>query len=131
MLASTKNGIVQLSAMGGVDTVVDRLLTILRAKAITVFAVVDHSGEAEKVGLRMPNTKLVIFGDARAGTPLMLDAPSSALDLPLKILIAEGTDGNTRITYNAVAYLQMRHGLSNMLIENVVTIENIVEALAH
>ncbi len=131
MHALPENGILQRSAMGSVDEVVERLLTILRTKAIKVFAVVDHSGEAEKVGLRMPNTKLVVFGNPRAGTPLMLAVPSSALDLPLKILIAEGADGSTQISYNAVAYLQMRHGLSNLVIENVVTIENIVEALAH
>ena len=104
MFASTDNGILQRAATGAVDEVVDRLLSILRGKGIKVFAVVDHSGEAAKVGLQMPNTKLVIFGDPQAGTPVMLAAPSSALDLPLKILIAEGADGSTRISYNSPSY---------------------------
>ena len=131
MFASTDNGILQRSATGSVDEVVERLLSILRGKGITVFLVVDHSGEATKIGLQMPNTKLVIFGNPQAGTPVMLAAPSSALDLPLKILIAEGADGNTRVSYNSASYLQKRHELETVLIENIAGIENIVEALAH
>ena len=129
MLALNDNGIVQRTALGSVDEVVERLLSILRTKAITVFAVIDHSGEAGKAGLQMPNTKLVVFGNPRAGTPLMLAAPSSALDLPLKILIAEGADGSTWVTYNSVAYLQARHQLSPELMENVAGIEQLAGAL--
>ena len=131
MFASTDNGILQRSATGSVDEVVERLLSILRGKGITVFSVVDHSGAATKIGLQMPNTKLVIFGNPQAGTPVMLAAPSSALDLPLKILIAEGADGNTRVSYNSTSYLQKRHELSTVLIENIAGIENIAEDLAH
>lgn len=130
MFVSNDNGILQRLATGSVDEVVERLLSILRAKAIRVFVVVDHSGEAEKVGLQMPNTKLVIFGSPQAGTSLMLAVPSSAIDLPLKILIAEGADGNTQISYNSVAYLQERHGLQPEIVENVAAIEKIVAALA-
>ncbi len=130
MFAPTDNGILERSATGSVDEVVERLLSILRGKGITVFAVVDHSGEATKIGLQMPNTKLVVFGNPQAGTPVMLAAPSSALDLPLKILIAEGADGSTWISYNSASYLQMRHELNDVLIENIAGIENIVEALA-
>jgi len=131
MLSSSENGIVQCSAVGSVDEVVERLLSILRAKAINVFVVVDHSGEAKKVGPEMPNTKLVVFGNPQAGTPLMLAAPGSALDLPLKVLIAEGADGITRISYNSLAYLQMRHELNAETIQKVAGIEGIVEALVH
>lgn len=131
MLATTDNGILQRSAVGSVDEVVERLLSILGSKGINVFVVVDHSEEAAKVGLRMPNTRLVVFGSPQAGTPVMLAAPSSALDLPLKILIAQGADGNTWISYNSVAYLKKRHELSTVMIEHIAGIENIVEALAH
>ena len=131
MLASTDNGILQRSVLGSVDEVVERLFSILRGKGLTVFVVVDHSGEAAKVGLQMPSTKLVVFGNPQAGTPVMLAAPSSALDLPLKILIAQGADGSTRISYESVAYLQRRHELSTLMIENIAGIENIVEALTH
>jgi uncharacterized protein (DUF302 family) len=82
--------------------VLEHLLSILQTKGITVFAVVDHSGEAAKVGFEMRATKLVIFGNPKAGTPLMLAAPDSALDLPLKILIAEEPSAGTRVSYNSV-----------------------------
>jgi uncharacterized protein (DUF302 family) len=131
VFASTDNGILQRSVMGSVDEVVERLLSILSGKGIAVFAVVDHSGEAAKVGLQMPNTKLVIFGNPQAGTPVMLAAPSSALDLPLKLLIAEAADGSTRISYNSASYLQKRHGLNAALIDAIAGIESLVEALAH
>jgi uncharacterized protein (DUF302 family) len=124
------SGILQRSARGSVDQVVERLLSILKAKAITVFVVVDHSGEAKKIRLQMFPTKLIIFGNPQAGTPLMLAAPDSALDLPLKILIAEGADGSTRLSYNSIAYLQQRHGLSPAIAEKIASIEQIVAALA-
>ena len=79
----------------------------------------------------MPNTKLVVFGNPRAGTPLMLAAPSSALDLPLKILVAEGADGSTQISHNSVAYLQTRHAFSSAMSENIAGVEDIFEALAY
>jgi uncharacterized protein (DUF302 family) len=91
-----------------------------------VFALVDHSGEAEKVGLKMPPTKLLIFGSPKAGTPLMLAAPSIAIDLPLKILIREDGDGKVWVTYNTPAFLQQRHGLPKELLQNI----DVVETLA-
>lgn len=130
MFPSTGSGILQRSATGSVDEVVERLLSILRGKGTTVFAIVDHSGEAAKAGLHMPNTKLVVFGDPQAGTSVMLAAPSSALDLPLKLLIAEAADGSTRISYNSAPYLQMRHDLNAELIERIAGTEKLVEALA-
>jgi len=85
--------------------------------------VVDHSGEAAGAGLKMPNTKLLIFGNPKAGTPPMLAAPSVALDLPLKILVAEDAAGKTWISYNAPAYLQSRHALPAELLPNIAVIE--------
>jgi len=86
---------------------------------LQVFAVVDHSGEAEKVGLKMPPTKVVIFGSPKAGTPLMVAAPSLAIDLPLKALVAESADGKVWVTYNSPEYLQSRHGVPADLLKNL------------
>jgi uncharacterized protein (DUF302 family) len=93
---------------------------------VTLFALVDHSGEAEKVGLKMPPTKLLIFGNPKGGTPLMLAAPSAALDLPLKILVADDSEGKVWISYNGPEYLEARHGLPPDLLPNIA----IVKALA-
>ena len=125
MLPIADTGIVHLAASRSVDEVLEHLLSILQAKGITVFAVVDHSGEAAKVGIQMRATKLVIFGNPKAGTPLMIAAPDSALDLPLKILIAEEPSGGTRVSYNSLAYLQTRFGLSSEIVTNVAVIDQI------
>ena len=81
------NGIRSITTRQPVDAVVQRLTTLLQEKNIKLFAIVDHSGEADAVGFHLPTTKLVIFGNPRAGTPVMISAPSAALDLPLKILV--------------------------------------------
>ncbi len=88
-----------------------------------LFAIVDYSGEAEKAGLKMPNTKSLIFGNPKGGAPLMLASPGVALDLPLKILVAEDTEGKVWISYNAPAYLQQRHNLPAELLPNIAVIE--------
>jgi uncharacterized protein (DUF302 family) len=93
---------------------------------VKVFALVDHSGEAEKAGLQMPPTKLLIFGSPKAGTPLMIAAPSIAIDLPLKLLVWEDVDGKAWISYNTPAYLQARHSLPQELLQNIA----VAEALA-
>jgi uncharacterized protein (DUF302 family) len=121
-----KNGIVTIPSNHSVDETVERLKAILRSKGITLFAVIDHSGEAAKVGMKMPNTKLLIFGNPKGGTPLMLAAPSVAIDLPLKILVAEDAQGKVWISYNSPEYLKERHGLPQDLVQNIV----VVEALA-
>jgi uncharacterized protein (DUF302 family) len=106
------------------------LKSILEAKGVKLFTIVDHSGEAASAGLKMPNTKLLIFGNPKAGTPLMLASPSSALDLPLKILIAEDAAGKVWISYNAPAYLQARHHLSPELLPNIAVIETLAAKAA-
>ena len=90
-----------------------------------MFALIDHSGEAEKVGLKMPPTKLLIFGNPKAGTPLMLASPSSAIDLPLKILVWEDAQGKTWLSYNSPEYLRERHGLPQELMQNIAIIETL------
>lgn len=130
MMSMANNGISHLTSSKSVSEVLARLLEILQSKAITVFAVVDHSGEAAKVGIKMPGTKLVIFGNPQAGTPVMLAAPDSALDLPLKLLLAEQSDGATRISYNSSAYLQARYSLDQDLAKRLAAVEQIAQALA-
>ena len=126
MALSKVRGIIDITSNHSVDETVEKLKGILQAKGVTLFAVVDHSGEAEKVGMKMRPTKLLIFGNPKAGTPVMLAAPSSAIDLPLKILVWEGAQGQVWVTYNSTAYLQERHNLPRELLQNV----GVVEALA-
>jgi len=123
MPTSAENGIVRIPGNHSVDETVARLQGILQAKGVKIFMVVDHSGEAASAGLKMPNTKLVIFGNPKSGTPLMLASPSVALDFPLKILVAEDGAGKTWISYNSTAYLQARHGLPADLLPKIAVIE--------
>jgi len=130
MTPLTGKGIVDRASSHSVDQTVDRLKNILQAKGVTLFAVVDHSGEAEKVGMKMPPTKLLIFGSPRAGTPLMLAAPSIAIDLPLKILVWEDGGGNVWISYNSPEYLRERHGLPQELLANISVVETLAAKAA-
>lgn len=116
---SQDNGLVQISSHYGFDETVRRLQSAFEEKSLKVFAVVDHSGEAQKVGLEMHPTKVLIFGNPKGGTPLMVAAPSLAIDLPLKALVAEGPDGKVSVTYNSPEYLQRRHGVPADLIKNL------------
>ena len=125
-MAPTAKGMVDKPSNHSVEQTVDRLENILQSKGVTMFAQIDHSGEAGKVGMKMPPTKLLIFGSPKAGTPLMLAAPSSAIDLPLKILIWEDAQGKVWVSYNSPTYLQERHSLPPDLVQNIA----VVEALA-
>jgi len=125
-MASTDSGIVSKPSRHSVDETVAKLKEILQAKGVALFALVDHSGEADKVGMKMRPTKLLIFGSPKAGTPLMLAAPSSAIDLPLKILVWEDEKSHVWISYNSSEYLQKRHGFPLDLMKNIA----VVEALA-
>jgi uncharacterized protein (DUF302 family) len=118
-------GIFTIPSTHSVDQTVDRLETILQSKGVKLFALVDHSGEAAKVGLKMPPTKLLIFGNPKAGTPLMLAAPSIALDLPLKILVAQDSQGKVWISYNSPEYLKERYGLPQDLLPNIAVAEKL------
>jgi uncharacterized protein (DUF302 family) len=123
---SSDSGIVTISARQSVDRTVQQLEDILRAKGIKLFALIDHSGEAEKAGLSMRPTKLLVFGNPQAGTPVMIASPGIALDLPLKILVWEDAGGATQISYNAPSYLESRHGVPHNLVRNL----SVVEAIA-
>ncbi len=102
-----------------------KLKGILQTTGHTLFALVEQSGDAEKAGMKMPPTKLLIFGNPKAGTPLMLAAPSSALDLPLKLLVWEDADRKVWNSYNSPAYLKERHGLPAELMSNISSIETL------
>ena len=123
-----EEGIVKIPSRHSVDETVDKLKTILKSKGVTLFALVDHSGEAEKVGMKMPPTKLLIFGNPKGGTPLMLAAPSAAIDLPLKILIAEDSQGKVGISYNSPDYLKERHGFPDNLLPNIAVVQALAAA---
>ncbi|HEY6519486.1 MAG TPA: DUF302 domain-containing protein [Roseiarcus sp.] len=123
-----EQGIVKIPSHRSVDETVDKLKTILASKGVTLFALVDHSGEAEKVGLTMPPTKLLIFGNPKGGTPLMLAAPSAAIDLPLKILVAEDAQGKVWISYNSPEYLKERHGFPDNLVPNIAVVQPLAAA---
>ena len=125
MASDVDNGIVNRPSNHSVDRTVEKLKAILQAKGVALFALVDHSGEAGKVGMKMPPTKLLILGNPKAGTPLMLAAPSSAIDLPLKILVWEDGQGKVWISYNSLQYLQKRHGLPQDLMQNIAVVETL------
>ncbi|HUD63216.1 MAG TPA: DUF302 domain-containing protein [Candidatus Sulfotelmatobacter sp.] len=112
-------GLVLVRSRHSVDETVQRLQAALIGKGMQVFAVIDHSGEAEKVGLKMRPTKLLIFGSPKGGTPLMVAAPSLAIDLPMKALVAEDAEGKIWVTYNSPEYFEERHGVPADLIKNL------------
>jgi uncharacterized protein (DUF302 family) len=126
----TDNGIVDRLSNHSVDQTVEKLKGILQSKGVALFATVDHSGEAAKVGMEMRPTKLLIFGSPKAGTPLMLATPSVAIDLPLKILIWEDAQGKAWVSYNSPAYLQQRHRIPAELMQNIAVIEALASKAA-
>ena len=130
MTGARPEGIVELPSHHSVDETVRRLEGLIQSKGIKVFVVVDHSGEAASAGLEMPPTKLVIFGSPKAGTPLMVLAPSTAIDLPLKILVRQDAGGQVWVAYNTPEYLQSRHGFPEQLTPNIAAVEALARAAA-
>ncbi len=130
MTRDSNNGIVDIPSRHPVDETVEKIQGILEAKGVTLFALVDHSGEAEKVGMTMRPTKLLIFGSPKAGTPVMLAAPSIAIDLPLKLLVWEDEAGKAWISYNSADYLARRHNVPLELMQNLAAAEAIATMAA-
>ena len=130
MTSNPENGMVTIPSHQSVDRTVKNLEEILQTKGVKLFALIDHSGEAENAGMKMRPTKLLIFGNPKAGTPLMIASPSIALDLPLKVLVWEDADGKVWISYNSPAYLQSRHGLPAELAANLAVVETLVRNAA-
>jgi len=129
-MMATAQGIKTLPSSHSVDETVARLEKFLQAKGVKLFAVIDHSGEAEKAGMTMPATKLLIFGNPKAGTPLMLAAPTTAIDLPLKILVADDGNGQVSVSWNDPAWIQSRHGFPADLVSNIAAVEALAASAA-
>jgi uncharacterized protein (DUF302 family) len=130
MTSNTANGIIDTPTNLSVDEAVERLKGLLPDKGITLFALLDHSGEAEKPGMRMRPAKLLIFGVPRSGTPVMLAAPSIAIDLPLKILVWEDGQGKVWLSYNSPEYLKKRHAVPDDLVKNIAGVGMLIQEVA-
>jgi len=123
MSTTSVPGLISKPSTHSVPETIQRLSDLLKSKGVAIFALVDHSGEAEKTGLKMRPTQLLIFGNPKAGTPLMVAAPSIAIDLPLKALAWEDAGGNVWLSYNSPEYLQQRHGFPPDLEKNLAAVE--------
>jgi uncharacterized protein (DUF302 family) len=130
MMAEAAVGLVTLKSAHSVEETVARIRAVLQAKQIREFAMIDHGNEAEKAGLLMPKTQVVIFGNPKGGTPLMLAAPSVAIDLPLKLLVREDAEGQVWISYWSAEALLERHGLADSFAGNIAVIEAIARQAA-
>lgn len=106
------SGLVTKTSKYSVTDTVNRLEAVLKSSGMTVFARIDHRVEADKVGLAMPPAQVVVFGNPKGGTPLMVASPTVAIDLPLKALVWEDAAGRVWLSYNAASYLRSRHGLT-------------------
>ena len=116
-------GFISKPSPRSVPETIQRLCALLKSKGVAIFALIDHSGEAEKAGLKMRPTQLLIFGNPKGGTPLMLAARSTAIDLPIKTLVWEDADGKVWLSYNSPDYLRQRHGFPADLEKNIGAIE--------
>jgi len=130
MTAEKNDGIITIPSNHSVEETIEKLKAILQSKGITLFALIDHSREAARAGMEMRPTKLLIFGNPKGGTPVMLAAPRSAIDLPLKILIWEDAQGKVWVTYNGPMYLQERHNIPTELLPNLSVIEALAKSAA-
>ena len=130
MALDIDRGLIDIPSNHSVDQTVDKLKRILDTKGVTLFVLVDHSGEAAKIGMKMPPTKLLIFGSPAAGTPVMLAAPSAAIDLPLKVLVWEDGAGKVWVSYNSASYLQARHGIPDELLKSIGVVETLAAKAA-
>jgi uncharacterized protein (DUF302 family) len=124
------NGILTLPSPYPVDETLDRVEAAARSKGMIIFFRVDHSLEAEKAGLSLRPTQLLIFGNPKTGTPLMVSSPSAAIDLPLKALAWQDSQGKVWLSYNSSDYLKQRHHLTDELTQLISGIGNLLaEAL--
>ncbi len=127
MVSLPDNGLIHIRSPYSVQETLKRLESTLQAKSLTVFARIDHSGEAQKIGLQMRPTQLVIFGSPKAGTPLMVASPTLAIDLPLKALAWEDADGQVWLSYNSPDYLKRRHEIPDELVKNIAGVGAVLE----
>jgi uncharacterized protein (DUF302 family) len=127
--SSIDNGMVHLSSPYSISETLKRLDTALQSRGLTVFARIDHGGEAEKVGMKMHPTQLIIFGSPKGGTPVMLAAPTLAIDLPLKALVWEDAGGKVWVSYNSAEYLKHRHNIPDELLKNIAVIAPLLQSV--
>ena len=118
-MTESDDGIIRIPSRHSVAKTIERLQTLLKERAILIFAHIDFSGDAARAGLAMRGEQMLIFGNPKAGTPLMVESPLAGLDLPLKALVWEDTEGKTWIAYNDPQYIVRRHGLSPALAANL------------
>src|ERR1700730_14925572 len=120
-------GIVTRPSPFSVEETLERLQKVMHSRNLTLFAHIDHSGEARRVGLTMQEAHVLIFGSPKGGTPLMIASPLLALDLPLKVLVWQGADNRTWVSSTSVAYLKVRYALPQELAGNLAVIDHVVE----
>ena len=123
-----EEGIVKIPSHHSVDETVDKLKAILQSKGVTLFAVVDHSGEAEKVGMKMPPTKLLIFGKSEGRHAAHACGSKRRHRSSIEILVAEDAQGKVWISYNSAEYLKERHGLPDNLLPNIAVVQALAAA---
>ena len=129
MVSPPDNGMVHLSSPYSVPETLKKLVAVLQSRGLTVFARIDHSGEAEKVGMKMHPTQLIVFGSPKAGTPLMVASPTLAIDLPLKALVWEDAGGKVWLSYNTAEYLKQRHNIPDDLVKNIAVIGPLLQSV--
>jgi uncharacterized protein (DUF302 family) len=120
---------VHLSSPYPVSETLKRLDSVLQSRGLTVFARIDHSGEAEKVGMKMHPTELIIFGSPKGGTPVMVASPTLAIDLPLKALVWQDAGGKVWLSYNSAEYLKQRHNIPDDLLKNIAVIGPLLQSV--
>ena len=121
-------GIKVVAAPSGVDATLDRLESLAKQRGLAVFARINFAKDAAAAGLSMPPTQLLILGSPAAGTPLMVAAPGTALDLPLKVLAWQDPANRCWVSFNTPEYLQQRHGFPAALTANIAGLEKLVLA---
>jgi uncharacterized protein (DUF302 family) len=129
MPTSPDNGMVHLSSPYPVPETLRRLDSVLQSRGLTVLARIDHSGEAEKVGMKMHSTQLILFGSPKGGTPVMVASPTLAIDLPLKALVWEDAGGKVWVSYNTAEYLKHRHNIPDELVKNIAVIGPLLQSV--
>jgi uncharacterized protein (DUF302 family) len=126
MAMTAGNGIVTRASSHAFEDTLAILERALADRGVTIFARIDHSGEAARVGLAMRPTQLLIVGNPLGGTPAMVSAPTTALDLPIRLLVAADAAGETSVSYDAVEYLEARHGFAHALGQALAGVDRIV-----
>ena len=124
-----ESGIVQVASENSFEETFKRLESTVASKGLTIFARIDFSGDAGRVGLKMNPTRMLVFGSPKAGTPVMVASPSLALDLPLKVLVSQYNGGKVLLSYNSPEYLKERHNIPEELLKNISGIVSIVDSI--